>query len=130
MKIGRWKHSLPLFILSTYLWYNNIKIILYWFFLVVCICSYSTPICEVNSENLGQFGIYNLTIEDNGCSFHTHQSPVNRNLCEYEMRTNQFLVFIFNTMIELYSISIHIECRWLLIAFINNIVSISNYNVY
>lgn len=43
----------------------------------------STPVCVVNSENLGQFGIYNLTINGTDCTFHTHQKPVNTPLCKY-----------------------------------------------
>ena len=51
-----------------------------WILIFVC----STALCVVNPDNLGQFGIYNLTIDSDGCTFHTHQAPVNRILCTYQ----------------------------------------------
>lgn len=43
----------------------------------------STPICVVEPTNLGQFGIYNLMVNQTGCSFETQRSPVHRNWCKY-----------------------------------------------
>lgn len=50
------------------------------FFTKLCVYFYSTAVCSVDSLNLGQFGVYNLTISDDDCSFHTFSPPINANL--------------------------------------------------
>lgn len=37
----------------------------------------ATPLCKIGPHSLGQFGIYNLTINKSGCEFSTVRSPVN-----------------------------------------------------
>lgn len=44
--------------------------------------SSSTPYCVVESKNLGQFGVYNVTVDRGGCEIQTSIEPVNTNLCK------------------------------------------------
>lgn len=55
-------------------------------FVAACVCS--TPICVIEPSSLGQFGIYNLTVNQTGCSFQTHRAPVNGNWCKYSTCTH------------------------------------------
>lgn len=46
-------------------------------------CSiFRTPLCQIAPQSLGQFGIYNLSINSDGCDFAVAMSPVNVNMCE------------------------------------------------
>lgn len=43
---------------------------------------FSTGYCVVEPTNLGQFGVYNLTVDGDGCRIQTSIEPVNTNLCK------------------------------------------------
>ncbi|XP_055297749.1 heparan-alpha-glucosaminide N-acetyltransferase isoform X3 [Sitodiplosis mosellana] len=60
----------------------------------------STAFCVVKPDNLGQFGIYNLTVDDNGCTFHTHQAPVNRILSIFLLLAFVSLAYIIFVLLQ------------------------------
>ncbi|XP_031628030.1 heparan-alpha-glucosaminide N-acetyltransferase [Contarinia nasturtii] len=60
----------------------------------------TTAHCVISPDNLGQFGIYNLTIDDKGCSFNTHQTPVNRDLSIILVLVFIALVYVAFTLLQ------------------------------
>lgn len=87
-RCGCWKCLAIWSILNCY-WLFFFPLFGYYLSTVVgAACVHSTPICVIEPSGLGQFGIYNLTVNQTGCSFHTHRSPVNGNWCKYKQCRN------------------------------------------